>query len=288
MTASPASDQASNRDKITHSSRTRLRMVSQDMRPQSIAWKRGRRRYGSEASPHILAVHDDVGAMTTSPVEVPRQAVAGDRRFGFVRQLVATEVVLTVAEVVLVVVPTLALGARSLRASGESFRVAAMLAALMIVGWVRAADLLRPTIATRDAKRSGRALDEAEISATDRAIRHAPFEVAATRWLLWSFTVVYVAVRLATRGLLAWPSAVGRACIGALHAGGMAERGAAPVGGRPAHRPPPAPPPSPPLRALLRRRRAPAAVQRPRPCVSRRGGRDSRGAGAALRAGRHA
>src|SRR6202142_3469728 len=227
MTASPASDQASNRDKITHSSRTRLRMVSQDMRPQSIAWKRGRRRYGSEASPHILAVHDDVGAMTTSPVEVPRQAVAGDRRFGFVRQLVATEVVLTVAEVALVVVPTLALGARSLRASGESFRVAAMLAALMIVGWVRAADLLRPTIATRDAKRSGRALYEAEILATDRAIRQAPFEVAATRWLLWSFTVVYVAARLATRGLLAWPSAVGMACIGALHAGGMAAARAA-------------------------------------------------------------
>jgi signal transduction histidine kinase len=165
--------------------------------------------------------------MTTSPVEVPRQAVARDRRFGFVRQLVATEVVLTVAEVVLVVVPTLELAARSLRASGESFRVAAMLAALMIVGWVRAADLLRPTIATRDAKRAGRALDEAEILATDRAIRHAPFEVAATRWLLWSFTVVYVAVRLATRGLLAWPSAVGMACIGVLHAGGMAAARAA-------------------------------------------------------------
>jgi signal transduction histidine kinase len=160
--------------------------------------------------------------MTTSPVEVPRQAVAGDRRFGFVGRLVATEVALTVAEVVLVVAPTLALAAQSLRASGESFRVAAMLAALMIVGWVRAADLLRPIIATRDAKRAGRALDEGEIAATDRAIRRAPVEVAATRFLLWSVTVVYLAVRLASRGFLAWPSAVGLACIGILHAGGTA------------------------------------------------------------------
>ena len=165
--------------------------------------------------------------MTTSPVEVPRQAIAGDRRFGFVGRLVAAEVVLTVAEVVLVVAPTLALAARSLRASGESFRVGAMLAALMIVGWVRAADLLRPMIATRDAKRAGRALGEAEILATDRAIRRAPVEVAVTRWLLWSAAVVYVAARLATRGFLAWPSAVGLACIGVLHAGGTAAARAA-------------------------------------------------------------
>ena len=165
--------------------------------------------------------------MTTSPVEVPRQAVAGDRRFGFVGRLVATEAALTLAEVVLVVAPTLALAAQSLRASGESFRVGAMLAALMIVGWVRAADLLRPTIATRDAKRAGRALGEAEIAATDRAIRRAPGEVALTRWLLWSAAVVYIAVRLATRGFLAWPSAVGLACIGVLHAGGTAAARAA-------------------------------------------------------------
>jgi len=92
----------------------------------------------------------------------------------------------------------------------------------MIVGWVRAADLLRPIIATRDAKRAGRALDEGEIVATDRAIRRAPVEVAATRFLLWSGTVVYVALRLAFRGFLAWPSAVGLACIGVLHAGGAA------------------------------------------------------------------
>jgi signal transduction histidine kinase len=160
--------------------------------------------------------------MTTSPVEVPRPAIAADRRFGFVGRLVGAEIALTAAEIVLVVAPTLALAAQSLRASGESFRVAAMLAALMIVGWVRAVDLLRPMIATRDAKRAGRALGEAEIIATDRAIRRAPIEVAATRWLLWSAAVVYVAVRLATRGLLAWPSAVGMASIGVLHAGGAA------------------------------------------------------------------
>ena len=160
--------------------------------------------------------------MTTSPVEVPRQAVAADRRFGFVGRLVAIEVALTVAEVALVVAPTLALAAQSLRASGESFRVGAMLAALMIVGWVRAADLLRPVIAARDAKRAGQALGEHEIAATERAIRRAPREVAATRFLLWSGAVVYLAVRLALGGFLAWPSAVGLACIGVLHAGGAA------------------------------------------------------------------
>jgi two-component system, NtrC family, sensor kinase len=165
--------------------------------------------------------------MTTSPVEVPRPAVASDRGFGFVGRLVGAELALTAAEVVLVVAPTLALAAQSLRASGESFRVVAMLAALMFVGWVRAADLLRPMITTRDAKRGGRPLDEAEIVATDRAIRRAPVEVATTRFLLWLVAVVYVAARLATRHLLAWPSAVGLACIGVLHAGGAAAARAA-------------------------------------------------------------
>jgi len=135
---------------------------------------------------------------------------------------VATEVALTLAEVALVVAPTLALAAQSLRASGESFRVAAMLAALMIVGWVRAADLLRPLIAARDAKRAGQALGEVEIAAIERAIRRAPAEVAATRFLLWTVAVGYLAVRLALGRFLAWPSAVGLACIGVLHAGGAA------------------------------------------------------------------
>ena len=38
MTASPASDQRKSSDRITHSSRTRLRIISQDMCPKVIAW----------------------------------------------------------------------------------------------------------------------------------------------------------------------------------------------------------------------------------------------------------
>ena len=92
---------------------------------------------------------------------------------------------------------------------------------------MRAADLLRPVVAARNAKRAGRALDAAEIAAAERAVRRAPFEVALTRWLLWSAAAVYVAVHLASRGLLAWPSAIGVACITFLHAGGAAAARAA-------------------------------------------------------------
>lgn len=99
--------------------------------------------------------------MTTATAEAPRTAPAGPR-LGFGSRLIVVEAALTVAEAILVVVPTLALAAKSLRASGESFRVGALLGALMIVGWVRAADLLRPLLAARDAKRAGLALDEAE------------------------------------------------------------------------------------------------------------------------------
>ena len=101
-------------------------------------------------------------------------------------------------------------------------QVLLIVGALMVLGWVRAADLLRPIVAARNAKRAGRALDAAEIAATERAVRRAPFEVAVSRWLLWSAASVYMAVHLASRGLLAWPSAIGVACITFLHAGGAA------------------------------------------------------------------
>jgi len=157
----------------------------------------------------------------TATAEASRTAPAGPR-LGFATRLIVVEAALTVAEAILVVVPTLALAAKSLRASGESFRVGALLGALMIVGWVRAADLLRPLLAARDAKRAGLALDDAEIAACDRAIRRAPAEVATTRWLIWTAAVGYLVLRLGPTGFLAWPSTIGLACIGILHAGGAA------------------------------------------------------------------
>jgi signal transduction histidine kinase len=158
--------------------------------------------------------------MTTSSAELARPTARS--RYGFAGGLFAAEVLLTLAELVLVVAPTLALAGGSLHASGESFRLLAMLGALLLVGWVRAVDLLRPVVMARDAKRAGRSLDEAEIAATERALRRAPAEVALTRWLLWSAAAIYVAARLVGRDLLAWPSGVGLACIGILHAGGAA------------------------------------------------------------------
>ena len=129
-------------------------------------------------------------------------------------------------EVVLVSGPTLALAAVD-AARGRRGQVALIIGALMVLCWVRAADLVRPIVAARNAKRAGRALDAAEIAATERAVRRAPFEIASRRWLLWSAAAVYLAVHLASRGLLAWPSAIGVACITFLHAGGAAAARAA-------------------------------------------------------------
>src|SRR5438477_330316 len=90
---------------------------------------------------------------------------------------------ITAAEVVLVLGPMLALAAISVRQAGDSLRLAGIVGAIMILGWVRAADLLRPVVAARNAKRAGRALEAAEIAAVERAVRRAPFEVALGRWL---------------------------------------------------------------------------------------------------------
>jgi len=163
--------------------------------------------------------------MTAPPVEPPRLPADGQFRFG--RSLVAVEAAITTAEVVLVLGPTLALAAISLQHAGDIRQVAVIIGALMIAGWVRAADLVRPILAARNAKRAGRALDGPEIAATERAVRRAPFEVAIGRWLLWSVAAVYIAVHLASRGLLAWPSAIGVACVTFLHAAGAAAARAA-------------------------------------------------------------
>jgi hypothetical protein len=75
-------------------------------------------------------------------------------------------------------------------------------------------------LAARNAKRAGRPWTPPRSRPTERAVRRAPFEVAITRWLLWSVAAVYIAVHLASRGLLAWPSAIGVACVTFLHAAG--------------------------------------------------------------------
>src|SRR6185312_346514 len=161
------------------------------------------------------------GPMTTAQAEALRPT-AGRSPLGFVGRLVILEAALTLAEVILVIGPTLSLGAKSLRASGEAFRIGALVGALMIVGWIRAADLLRPLVAARNAKRVGVPLGEREIAACDRAIRRAPLEVAATRWLTWTIAVGYLVLRLGPGGFLAWSSTIGLGCIGVLHAGGVA------------------------------------------------------------------
>ena len=164
--------------------------------------------------------------MTAPAADAPRLPDS-DGRFRFGRTLIVVEAAITMAEVVLVLGPTLALAAISMQHAGDVRQVALFIGALMVLGWVRAADLVRPIVAARNAKAAGRALDAAEIAATERAVRRAPFEVAFTRWLLWSAAAIYLAVHLASRGLLAWPSAIGLACITFLHAGGAAAARAA-------------------------------------------------------------
>ena len=88
-----------------------------------------------------------------------------------------------------------------------------IVAALIVVGWIQAADLLRPVVLARDAKRAGRSVGDREVAAAERAIRLAPGRVAGTRWLIWVAAVVYVSTMLARRQLLPgrrpwawWPS----------------------------------------------------------------------------------
>ena len=117
----------------------------------------------------------------TAPAADPPRPPDTDGRFRFGRTLIAVEAAITAAEVVLVLGPTLALAAISLQHAGDVRQVAIIIGALMVAAWVRAADLVRPIIAARNAKRAGRALDAEEIAATERTVHRAPFEVAFTR-----------------------------------------------------------------------------------------------------------
>ncbi len=132
------------------------------------------------------------------------------------------EVTLTLADVALVSAPALALASQALAASGELPRVLPIVGALLVASWVRAADLLRPVIAARNAKRVGQALREADVEAAERAIARAPLEIALTRWAIWTAAGVVLALRLVVTGRLPVPSALGVACVGFLHAGGVA------------------------------------------------------------------
>jgi signal transduction histidine kinase len=164
--------------------------------------------------------------VTTSSVDAARETAARPRgepaRISFGTRLIVAELVLTAVEVLLVSAPALALAAESLRASGEARRLLPILGALLIVSWVRAADSLRPVVAARAAKLRGQPLDAAEIEAAHRAIGRAPVEAALVRFAIWTAASVYVAIMLVTRGLLAWPSGMGVACICTLHASGAA------------------------------------------------------------------
>jgi signal transduction histidine kinase len=159
--------------------------------------------------------------MTTAPAEVTR-APRARRSYGFAANLAATEAALTVVEAGLMIVPAVALVGRPMRDTGAPFTIAVAVAALTVVSWVRAADLLRPVVMARDAKRAGRALPEADIAAADRAIRRTPVEVAATRGVLWALAIGALAVGLGRHGIISRPASLGLTAIGILHAFGAA------------------------------------------------------------------
>jgi signal transduction histidine kinase len=159
--------------------------------------------------------------VTTSPAEaVPARAVPAGMRLG--SHVVVAEIGLTAIEALLVSAPAVALAGKSIAASGELPRFLPLLGAVLFASWVRAADSLRPVIAARNAKERGRPLTDAELEAADRAIARAPVESALLRWAIWTAAAIVVAVRLVTRGQLGWASGLGVACIGFLHAGGVA------------------------------------------------------------------
>jgi signal transduction histidine kinase len=160
--------------------------------------------------------------VTTTPADAvtARPAPQAGMRLG--SHVVLAEVGLTLFEALLVSAPAWALAGKSIVATGELPRFVPILVAVLVASWVRAADSMRPVIAARNAKQRGQALTDAEIAAADRAIARAPIESALVRWAIWTAAAVAVAVRLASAGRLAWASSLGVACIGFLHAGGVA------------------------------------------------------------------
>jgi signal transduction histidine kinase len=136
--------------------------------------------------------------------------------------VILAEVGLTLLEALLVSAPAFALAGKSILGSGELPSLLPMLGALLFLSWIRAADTLRPVIAARNTKQSGQPLTDGQVAAADRAIARAPVESALVRWLIWTAAAVYLSGRLVERGRLGATAGLGVACIGFLHAGGVA------------------------------------------------------------------
>ena len=151
---------------------------------------------------------------------MPARPVTTGTRLG--SHVALAEAGLTALEALLVSAPAFALAGKSILASGELPRFVPMLAAALFLSWLRAADTLRPVMAARNTKQSGQPLTDAQVAAADRAIARAPLEGALVRWAIWTATSVFVAWRLVSTRQLAWTSGLGVACIGFLHAGGIA------------------------------------------------------------------
>ncbi|MDB4980500.1 MAG: hypothetical protein JWM82_1252, partial [Myxococcales bacterium] len=136
--------------------------------------------------------------VTTSSVAGSVRAEPSGTRLG--SHLAYAEVGLTLAEILLVSAPALALASQALVASGELPRLLSIVGALMFASWARYVDLLRPVLAARNAKQGGQALTDAEVEAADRAITRAPVEVALVRWAIWALASAYIALRLVLGG----------------------------------------------------------------------------------------
>jgi signal transduction histidine kinase len=133
-----------------------------------------------------------------------------------------TEIGLSAGDALFVSAPALALVWPAIRASGQAERVLWLLGGLLVVSCVRAIDSLRPVMRARAAKLHGQPLSPDDVDAANRAIATAPTEAALFRWAIWTGAAAYVAVELWRRGLVAWPSSVGIAFAGLLHASGVA------------------------------------------------------------------
>jgi len=165
---------------------------------------------------------------TSPPAPVPTTgstAVAAGppaRRLRLGVRLILGEIALTLAELLLVGGPLVELATPALRATGLAYRVGPVVAALLVLAGVRAADSLRPVMVARAAKRAGRPVTPAEVEAAQRAMARAPVEAALSRWLIWVGAVAYIAVRSVRQGVLAWPSGTGLIVETIVHTGASA------------------------------------------------------------------
>ena len=132
------------------------------------------------------------------------------------------EVAFTAAEILFIGAPLVELASPALHATGLAIRVAPIVAALLVLAGVRAADSLRPVFAARAAKRAGHPVAPPEIEAAQRSMARAPIEAALVRWAIWVGAAIYVALRLVRGGLLSWPSGTGLVTATIVHAGAIA------------------------------------------------------------------